>query len=218
MQLFTAILEQINVEQSPVRYQAFAIFNNLMPLIAGDDWEILFDLFNSAIQVSKSVEEYQFTMLPNPSVVARILDRFDTTGSPWTSMDKQKDFIISTLNEILRQLEKQSNVTMVEDQPSDPLLANTVPDVDPFVPHYSSCDMNGFEVLDPSKALAFASDDLIPSTTETAVYEVPPKPIEIAAPSLDIPSSPMVLRKQTALFSPRSNHGTVSKKKRFIHK
>lgn len=213
MQIFTAILNQVEIEQSPVRYQAFAIFNNLLPLIAGDDWEILFSLFDTAVKISKGLENYQFTMLPNPSTVARILDRFDTTGSPWTAMDKQKPFILSTLKEILSQLDKQVND--ISDRPNDPVIECSTPDVDPFIPHYSSSNMDGFEILDSSKPLSFAQDDLIASS-ETPVYEVPPKPIIIAEPSVEIPASPMGLRKQT-LFSPRGHTGTI-KKKRFIHK
>ena len=107
MQLFTGLFLQVDVQNSAVRYQTFGIFHNLMNMIAADDWKQLFEVFNTAVVASGKVENYQFTMLPNPSTVARILDRFETTGSPWTSMDQHKDCINSTMREVLEQLQSQ---------------------------------------------------------------------------------------------------------------
>ena len=219
MQLFTGLFLQVDVQNSAVRYQTFGIFHNLMNMIAADDWKQLFEVFNTAVVASGKVENYQFTMLPNPSTVARILDRFETTGSPWTSMDQHKDCINSTMREVLEQL--QSQCPQISDRVEDSLLDRNIPDIDPFISHYSPSTVETVEVINGEEKLSFAMDIseelemMSPRKNRSAnvVYATPPKPIVVAEPSTEIPSSPMVLRKQQTLFSPRGNS---SKKKRFI--
>ena len=107
----------------------------------------------------------------------------------------------------MNQLQKESPIE--PERPSDDLLVNTIPEVDPHIPHYSSCGDEVANVIDLDGELYFITDDLIKNNTkfDTTVptYEAPPAPIHIALPSEAIPSSPMVLRKQNSILSPRGN-------------
>ena len=229
MQIFAALLVNVDIENSPVRRQAFAIFHSLLNLIAADDWQVLFSVLNTAVQVSKKLENYQFAMLPNPTTLARILDRFESARAPWLSVDENKDKIILTLESLLEQLKPKCGA--LQGEPVAPQIATLTPVVDPSVEHFSPLLVETSDVIAIGQELIFEEDTqrlLHSFATEAQVarqaeahqleqqsisYHAPPAPIIVALPSDEATASPMVLRKRNTLLSPRPSGLSRSKKK-----
>ena len=186
----------------------------MMPLIISDDWERLFDVFNTAVEISAPIEKYQFNVLPNASAVARVLDKFDSAHSPWASTDQNKDKIIITLQDLLVQL--QNSTPVQEEVSNDSLLIQKDPEVDPHIPHYSSSGESESNNVLSDELLQFSNEIVKDSNKKSEkiipLYEAPPSPIVIAPPSDNIPSSPMVLRSKNSILSPRAH----KPKKKFI--
>merc|ERR1712137_53338 len=235
MQIFAALLVHVDVSSSDMQHKSFAVFHTLMNLIAADDWEVLFSVFNTAVKVSRKVEDYQFNALPNPSSVARILDRFESARPPWISVDQNKAEIISTLEVLLQQL--RAKCENLEQAAASPLVENLEPQVDPTVEYYSYLTSQTNDgVLDVSNPVLFAEDGrpvvisfeaeaIVSKVIEyaqleerTVTYKVKPQPIVVPTPTELAPASPLVLRSKNTFLSPRphSHIPRPHKKKRNI--
>ena len=76
------------------------MFYHLLELMETDKWSDLVAVFDVTVENSLPVEKYEFSLLPNPSSMAKIFEKVEPVQSPWTSSDTNKPVMLSLLGDV----------------------------------------------------------------------------------------------------------------------
>ena len=84
----------------PITKQMMGTFYHLLNELEQENWVDVIALFDVIVENSTSVEKFEFAVLPNPSSVAKIIEKVEPVRSPWTESDINKPTILPLLQDV----------------------------------------------------------------------------------------------------------------------